>query len=79
MWDKQCLCGTKWDTFIWGSSQMTFLNATFCQLYIKNDKKSCHVKVFIYIHSILCDFIVTSAAALSLGLGRNAARKLLHM
>lgn len=51
----------------------------FCQLYIKNDKKSCHVKVFIYIHSILCDFMVTSAAALSLGLGRNAARILLHM
>lgn len=32
--------GTKWDTFIWGSSQMTFLNETFCQLYIKNDKKA---------------------------------------
>lgn len=51
----------------------------FANFTLRTIKKSCHVKVFIYTHSILCDFMVTSAAALSLGFSRNAARKLLHM
>lgn len=51
----------------------------FANFTLRTIKKLSFESLYIYIHSILCDFMVTSAAALSLGFSRNAARKLLHM